>query len=173
MIRSMIILTLLFTAIPIAPLGDVHAAEPPKTNVIFFLIDDLGWKDLGCYGSTLKRFFTDLPEVISAAPPLVCEAYHRMKTPPRFELYDLRTDPYEFRSLAGDPNHAEKLVELQAALAKWRKETDDPLLNPTNLHRLKREIDACFTTDEPSKLRLKLTYPEYFFQSDDTSIDQI
>ena len=23
----------------------------PKTNVVFFLIDDLGWKDLGCYGS--------------------------------------------------------------------------------------------------------------------------
>ena len=23
----------------------------PKTNVVFFLIDDLGWRDLGCYGS--------------------------------------------------------------------------------------------------------------------------
>lgn len=31
-------------------------AEPaiaePKTNVVLILIDDLGWKDLGCYGST-------------------------------------------------------------------------------------------------------------------------
>ena len=26
-----------------------------KTNVVFFLIDDLGWKDLGCYGSTYYK----------------------------------------------------------------------------------------------------------------------
>ena len=28
------------------------AADKPKMNVVFILIDDLGWKDLGCYGST-------------------------------------------------------------------------------------------------------------------------
>ena len=28
-----------------------NGVEVPKTNVVFFLIDDLGWKDLGCYGS--------------------------------------------------------------------------------------------------------------------------
>jgi arylsulfatase A-like enzyme len=28
-----------------------YGVEVPKTNVVFFLIDDLGWKDLGCYGS--------------------------------------------------------------------------------------------------------------------------
>jgi len=27
------------------------AADEPKTNVILILIDDLGWEDLGCYGS--------------------------------------------------------------------------------------------------------------------------
>ena len=26
-------------------------ADAPKTNVVLILIDDLGWKDLGCYGS--------------------------------------------------------------------------------------------------------------------------
>lgn len=26
-------------------------ADEPQTNVVFILIDDLGWKDLGCYGS--------------------------------------------------------------------------------------------------------------------------
>ncbi len=31
----------------------LHAAEPgKKLNVVFFLIDDLGWADVGCYGST-------------------------------------------------------------------------------------------------------------------------
>src|SRR5215213_4911455 len=31
------------------------AAAPPRTNVVFILIDDLGWTDLGCYGSDLYR----------------------------------------------------------------------------------------------------------------------
>lgn len=116
------------------------------------------------YAFTLQRFFTDLPNAIETAPPLVRDAYHRMKTPPRLELYDLKTDPYEFRNLAHDPNHAKKLAELQAALTQWREATADPLLDPTHLRRLKQEIDACFTDDGPSKSRLKLTYPEYFFR---------
>jgi arylsulfatase A len=28
------------------------AAEATRPNVVFFLVDDLGWRDLGCYGST-------------------------------------------------------------------------------------------------------------------------
>jgi len=31
------------------------AVEPAKLNVILILADDLGWKDLGCYGSDLYR----------------------------------------------------------------------------------------------------------------------
>lgn len=31
---------------------NIAVAESSKTNVVFILIDDLGWKDLGCYGST-------------------------------------------------------------------------------------------------------------------------
>ena len=30
-------------------------ADVPKTNVVLILIDDLGWKDLGCYGSDYYR----------------------------------------------------------------------------------------------------------------------
>jgi arylsulfatase A len=29
-----------------------EAADPPKPNIVFILIDDMGWKDLGCFGST-------------------------------------------------------------------------------------------------------------------------
>jgi arylsulfatase A-like enzyme len=31
--------------------GSAEPTQPPPTNVLFFLIDDLGWKDLGCFGS--------------------------------------------------------------------------------------------------------------------------
>ena len=31
--------------------ADTARAEQPKMNVVFFLIDDLGWRDLGCNGS--------------------------------------------------------------------------------------------------------------------------
>ena len=30
-------------------------ADQPKTNVVFILIDDLGWRDLGCYGSNYYK----------------------------------------------------------------------------------------------------------------------
>ena len=30
-------------------------ADQTKTNVVFILIDDLGWRDLGCYGSAYYK----------------------------------------------------------------------------------------------------------------------
>ena len=32
-----------------------HSAEPARPNVVVILIDDLGWADLGCYGSKFHR----------------------------------------------------------------------------------------------------------------------
>ena len=39
--------------------------------------------------------FEGVLAAIEAAPDTVRDAYHRMQKPPRFELYDLRSDPYE------------------------------------------------------------------------------
>ena len=34
-------------------------AEANKPNIVFFLVDDLGWSDVGCYGS----FFYETPHI--------------------------------------------------------------------------------------------------------------
>ena len=59
--------------------------------------------------------------------------------------------------------HAKILADLRRRLAAWRARTNDPLLNPQCLERLKEEIDACFVDEKPDKRQLRLTYPDYFF----------
>ena len=115
------------------------------------------------YNFTLNRFFAELPAVIETAPALVRNSYQRMKRPAEFELYDLQQDPYEFNDLVSVAGHTAIRENLKQQLARWRKETDDPLLKPANLQRLKAEIDACFENGLPQKSRLELTYPDYFF----------
>lgn len=46
------------------------------------------------------------------------------------ELYDLEADPHEVNNLAGDPAHAEKLVELKKALFEWQLSIGDLGLIP-------------------------------------------
>lgn len=45
------------------------------------------------------------------------------------ELYDLMFDPNEVNNLAGSPDHAAVLVDMQARLDRWMRRTNDPLLN--------------------------------------------
>ena len=43
-------------AIGVLAVGTLNAAPPERpVNVVFFLVDDLGWTDLGCYGSDFYR----------------------------------------------------------------------------------------------------------------------
>lgn len=147
-------------------LHSAHDFYPQRTirNARYKLIQNLmpGTNNPG-YKFTLARFFTDLPMAIDAAPIPIRDAYHRMQSPPEFELYDLQVDPHEFRNLAEDADCAATLRELQANLADWRLRTNDPLLNAQNLQRLKAEIDACLVNGRPDKARLNLTYSDYFF----------
>ena len=43
----------------VALLLGVAFAETRKPNVVFFLVDDLGWSDVGCFGSS----FYDTPTI--------------------------------------------------------------------------------------------------------------
>ncbi len=102
-------------------------------------------------------------DAIRNASPQVREAYKRMEMPSRFELYDLEGDPFEFRDLAGDPDYAQTLQELQQQLQQWRETTRDPLLNPDNLHRLKAEMGTVTSKKEARKREWE--YLEYFFDA--------
>ncbi|MHC4994714.1 MAG: sulfatase family protein [Planctomycetota bacterium] len=144
-----------------------HNFYPQRTvrNGRFKLIENLmpGEVNPG-YDFTLLRFFPGLPDRIERAPEPVRSAYLGMRAPVRYELYDLKNDPFEFENLADDPKHRKILAELSTALARWRRQTNDPLLDESNLRRLKAEVDACLDSEgAPDKAKLNLTYGEYFF----------
>lgn len=155
-------------------LHSAHNFYPQRTvrNARYKLIQNLqpGHNNPG-YDFTLKRFFAELPKTIDSAQEEVRASYLRMRTPPEFELYDLQSDPYEFHDLTGDAKHSAVLAALEWQLAAWRARTNDPLLNPDNLKQLKAEIDACMVDGVPSKSRLTLSYPDYFFAPTDPDRD--
>lgn len=55
------------------------------------------------------------------------------------ELYDLESDPDEFKNLAGKPALKEVEARLRRALEDWRRKTKDPLLDSAKLRELIRE----------------------------------
>jgi N-sulfoglucosamine sulfohydrolase len=58
------------------------------------------------------------------------QVYYRVEHPPRFELYDLQNDPYEWNNQAANPELAEVKNRLVTAIGDWREFTNDPLLDP-------------------------------------------
>ncbi|AKJ64731.1 sulfatase [Kiritimatiella glycovorans] len=69
------------------------------------------------------------------------QAYETSMHPPEFELYDLSKDPHEMHNLAGNPEMKPVLERMKAELQRRREETDDPLLDPEELVRLKAAHD--------------------------------
>jgi N-sulfoglucosamine sulfohydrolase len=111
-----------------------------------------------------KKIDKELPfvrAVVAEAPELIRDAYQRQRKPPRYELYDLQDDPFEFRDLSNSPAHAGIFADMKRRLARWRERSGDPLLDEAVLQRLKAEV-----TSMPNKSTAKESrwgYPDYFF----------
>jgi N-sulfoglucosamine sulfohydrolase len=102
-----------------------------------------------------------VPAAVAAASPEVRAAYQLQQRPPRYELYDLQADPHEFHNLTASPEHTAVFADLKQRLLAWREQTHDPLLNPTNLARLKAEVYAVGSKAEGKAI--DWGYPYYFF----------
>jgi N-sulfoglucosamine sulfohydrolase len=111
----------------------------------------------------MNRFFDGLQKTVTENKN-VRDAYSLMRRPPKFELYDLNNDPFEFRNLADDDNFRAQLQSLKNKLARWQRETNDPFLDPKNITRLQSEIKASIRDGKPDKKYLNLNYWNYFFE---------
>lgn len=63
----------------------------------------------------------------------VKKAFELWSRPPRYELYDLQEDPYEWNNLAEDPSYAETKSRLIKALTELQERTRDPFLDQKNV----------------------------------------
>ncbi len=89
---------------------------------------------------------------VAAASALIQEAYATYHNPPPVELYDLQTDPYEFKNLANDPEHAAPLKRLQSRLRQWQSDIGDLMADPAALARYTKE------NDEANSMKPHLAY---------------
>jgi N-sulfoglucosamine sulfohydrolase len=70
------------------------------------------------------------------------------------ELYDLENDPDEFKNLAGTPELAEVQASLVRSLQDWRRDTEDPLLDPAQMQSFLQ--DGMQAVDTPTMISLLL-----------------
>ncbi|MBK9167299.1 MAG: sulfatase [Bryobacterales bacterium] len=101
---------------------------------------------------------------IDAAPEAVRRGYATWRNPPRLELYDLQTDPYEWTNLADRGEHAAVRERLLARLIRWQRETADPLSDPEKLARLAaEETEAGRHPQGARRPGFAWRYPEYLY----------
>jgi N-sulfoglucosamine sulfohydrolase len=92
---------------------------------------------------------------LSSADALVREAYRRYKSPPEYELFDLKDDPHEWRNLANVDANKKVMKKLQEALKSWQQTTRDPLAEPSILEAYVREMEE-----------VRKKYPNHSYQKD-------
>jgi len=72
-----------------------------------------------------KPFMKRLRELHAAGKLNKVQSLHLADTRPEEELYDLSSDRWEIRNLAGKPEYRQKLREMRCILANWIIESDD------------------------------------------------
>lgn len=128
---------------------------------------DVGRKIFPAYtGYTNPDFASGANEdEIATAETKIQEVYEIFKSPPEWELYDLKNDPWEFENLAENPIYTDILHQMQLALREWRKETNDPFLNKLKLERFTNEMDSInqlYPNHSYVKIEnFKWEYPQY------------
>ena len=114
------------------------------------------------YDFTMSKKFMEASqsELMESASDQVRAAYKISRRPPRYELYDLQNDPYEFNNLADEPEHSSELKRLQSLLVHWQKDSGDPFLFPEAPKKLFHMIKETGTKD-----RTKIDYKSLFYKS--------
>lgn len=92
------------------------AKDTKKPNIIFFLVDDLGWSDLGCYGNT----FNETPNIDKlASEGIRFTSAYAMPTssPSRASLmtgmYPTKTGIYAVNAFSGTPVQMQKVKGIK------------------------------------------------------------
>ena len=100
------------------------------------------------------------PSDVAAASDQTKRVYATWSDAPPVELYDLKSDPYEWQNRADDPALADVKSRLLAELDAWRQRLADPLTDGENLAKLTAEHDAL---EKPYKKPKQphWRYPEY------------
>lgn len=107
------------------------AAGPKRPNVLFILADDMKADCIGALGNPHIRT-PNLDRLVQrgfAFSRAYCFYTHINKT----QLFDLQTDPRETNDLADNREHAGKVEEMMALLAKAQTQWGDtcPLVSPS------------------------------------------
>ncbi len=128
--------------------GEFHMHGPPwfprrairdnRYKLIHNLLAETGSPRTGIDGDL--GYVTSREERYDGTP--VRRAFDILANPPEFELYDLEEDPWEFRNLADEQEHAATLERLQTALEDWRRATSDPLLDPAFVEEMRQRVES-------------------------------
>lgn len=99
------------------------------------------------------------PEELENASETVRKAYDRWKCPPKYELYDLQNDPYEWNDLSGNPAYGEIFERLKKVLYEWRVESGDLIVNQNILNMFRTDMDSILNNNINYRKDKNFHYP--------------
>ena len=83
----------------------------------------------------------------------VKRVFDLLESPPSMELYDLKTDPIEYRNLAGTADYRDVQDRLMCELQAWREATCDPFLDQKTFDIYRQYYDE-YERLKPERIKL-------------------